>query len=181
MFSSSAPSEKPSLTGIHEKSLFDQAAVDRRQDRRAKDGDSGRSLGIARTVVPVERVVGGRVARTPSLAAAGVVGRHAVRRRPAHRHDLAARRRRQRRLPGLLLLPGRRGTQERIDCHAVGQLAVGDAFRDLCADRSRDSRGARQGRAWLVRFLLQPTPTPAWSKSSKRSPTAPRSSKVFTT
>ena len=48
-------------------------------------------------------------------------------RRPSHRDHLAAGRRRQRRLPRLLLLPGSRRTQERIDCDA----AVGAGAADL--------------------------------------------------
>ena len=73
----------------------------------------------ARAVVPVECVVGGRVAWPQSLAAAGVAGGDAVCRRSSHGDHVAACGGRERRLPRLLLLPGRRRTQERIDCDAA--------------------------------------------------------------
>ena len=56
------------------------------------------SLGMSRTMVGVERVAGGRVARPQSLAVAGAAGGDVVCRRSAHRDHLAAGRRRQRRL-----------------------------------------------------------------------------------
>src|SRR3972149_3842589 len=87
---------------------------DTRRDGRAKDGASGMSLEVAGAVVPVECVVGGRVAWPQSLAAAGVAVGDVVCRRSAHGDHMAAGRGRERRLSGLLLLPGRRRTQERI-------------------------------------------------------------------
>src|SRR3989337_2503522 len=107
---------------------------DTRRDGRAKDGASGMSLEVARAVVAVECVVGGRVAWPQSLAAAGAAGGDAVCRWSSHGDHLAARGGRERRLPRLLLLPGQRGTQERIDCDsALGAGVVRDALAPASA------------------------------------------------
>ena len=88
-------------------------------DGGAKDGRIEMSLAMSGIVVGVERLVGSRAARSPSLAVAGAAGRHAVCQWSPHGDNLAPGRRRQQRLPGLLLLPRPRGTQERIDRHAL--------------------------------------------------------------
>jgi len=90
----------------------------------AKDGDSGMSLEMSSAVVGVERVVGGWVARSQSLAVADLDGGSVVRRRSPHGDHLAACGRRQRRLSRLLLLPRLPRTQERIDRHAVGRTSA---------------------------------------------------------
>ena len=71
-------------------------------------------------------MVGGRVACTQPMAAAGAVDGHPVCRRAAHRHHLAPRRRSQRRLPRLLLLPRPPRTQGRIGRHATFSAGVAD-------------------------------------------------------
>src|SRR5450432_1454084 len=107
------------------------------QNGGAKDGEAKMSLVLSGGLVAMERVAGGRVARPQSLASAGAADGDSVCQRPSHGDDVVARRRRQRRLPRLLLLPRRRGTQERIDCDAAlgagaakivlaGARAVGD-------------------------------------------------------
>ena len=58
---------------------------------------------------------------------AGAAGRDAVCQRPSHRHHLAAGGRCQRRLPGLLLLPRQRRTQEQIDRDPAGNPGPADA------------------------------------------------------
>ena len=79
---------------------------DKRHDRRAKDGEFEMSLGVSRTSGR-SGASGWRLGCMPAIAGdcrccwSGML----VRRRPAHRDHLAAGRRRQRRLPGLLLLP----------------------------------------------------------------------------
>lgn len=123
---------------------------------RAKDGESRMSLEVARAVVPVEYVVGSRVARPQSLAAAGVVVGDVVRRRSAHGDHLAAGRGRQRRLPGLLLLPGRRRTQERIDRHAArgaGAVCVVPARAVVVGDRRHGPRSATARRSKARTFI----------------------------
>ncbi len=61
-------------TGIHKKgSSIKLLLRNRRQDRRAKDGEARMSLGISRRLVELEPVVGGRVARAQSVAIAGAV------------------------------------------------------------------------------------------------------------
>ncbi len=92
----------------------------------AKDGEFEMLLGISRTVVSVERVACRRVACSQSLAIARAVAGHPVRQRPTHRHHLAASRRRQRRLPGLLLLHCGGGTQDQIGRDAIGDVDFAD-------------------------------------------------------
>ena len=65
----------------------------------AKDGEIEMSLGLSRRLVGVERVAGGRFARSQSLAVAGAVDRHSVCRRSSYGDDLAQGRRRGERLP----------------------------------------------------------------------------------
>ncbi len=128
---------------------------DTRQEGRAKDGESRMSLEGAPAVVPVECVVGGRVAWPQSLAAAGVAVGDALRRRSAHGDHLAAGRGRERRLPGLLLLPGRRRTQERIGGDAAvgaGAVRVVPARAAVAGDRrfaheALRPEGRRRGRS----------------------------------
>jgi len=99
----------------------------------ARDGKSEMSLGMSSAVVGMERMVDGRVARSQSLAVAGLDDGHVVGRRSPHGDHLAAGRRRQRRLSRLLLLPRLRRTQERIDRHAVGRTAAaGFALARTC-------------------------------------------------
>src|SRR5437762_9815348 len=93
---------------------------------RAKDGETGMSLGVPGGMVRVDRMAGGRIARPQSLAVAGVVERDAFCPRAADRHHLAASRWYQHRLRRLLLLPGRCWTQERMDRVAVADLAAAD-------------------------------------------------------
>src|SRR3972149_2032709 len=79
---------------------------------RAKDVSS--ELAMSERMERVELVVGGRVARSQPLATAGVADGHPFCRRIAHRYQLAPRRRSQRRLPRLLLLPRPTRTQDQI-------------------------------------------------------------------
>ncbi len=82
------------------------------------------SLGMSRTVVGVERVVGRWVARSQSLAFARIADGHIVRWRPSHGDHMAPRGRGERRLSRLLLLSYLRGTQERIDCDSTGSTSA---------------------------------------------------------
>jgi hypothetical protein len=94
----------------------------------------------------MERVAGGRVARPQSLASAGAADGDFVCQRSSHGDDVVARRRRQRRLPRLLLLPRRRGTQERIDCDAA--LGAGAANIVLAGARAVGDRRFAHQAVW---------------------------------
>ena len=101
-------------------------------DGRAKDGEARMSLEVSEPVGGVERVAGGWVACSQSLAAAGAAGGHSLRPGTPHRYLLAPRRRCERRLPRLLLLPCPTGTQDQIGRHAAFDAPVAD----LAASRS---------------------------------------------
>ncbi len=103
---------------------------------RAKDGEAKMSLEVSEPVAGVERVAGGRVACSQSLAAAGAAGGHSFCPGTPHRHLVAPRRRCQRRLPGLLLLPCPTRTQEQIGRHTA---------LDAVASRIAASRSAAGG------------------------------------
>src|SRR4051812_32703625 len=77
--------------------------------RRATDGNATPLLRAAR----LDRAAGPAPARPLRLATDPAVDGLAVRHRTPHHLRLAARRRAQRRLPGLLLLPGLPGRQRR--------------------------------------------------------------------
>ncbi len=81
----------------------------------------------SRRLVAVERVARRRAARPQSLAAAGAVDGDAVRQRPPHGDDLAPRRRRQRRLPRLLLLPRSVGRKSESIATQLLTLVLADA------------------------------------------------------
>ncbi len=99
-------------------------------DGRVKDSETSMSLKVSEKVVGVERVAGGRIARSQSLASVGAGD--SVRLGRPHCHLVVPRRQRQRRLPGLLLLPGPPGTQDQFGRHA----AFDASSADLAATRS---------------------------------------------
>ena len=106
------------------KALPSQHVFQDASDRRAKDGES--KLAMSERMVGVERLVGGGVARPQPLAAAGAADRHPLRRRPAHRLQLAPCCRSQQRLPRVLLLPCPPGTQGRFGGHAAFSASAAD-------------------------------------------------------
>jgi hypothetical protein len=92
-------------------------------DGGAKDGEFEMSLGMSGAVVGVGRMVGCGIARSQSLAVVCIADRYVVCQWSPHGDDLAPRCRRQRRLPGLFLLPYLRRTQYRIDCDSTGSTS----------------------------------------------------------
>ena len=134
----------------------------RQRDRRAKDGEIEMSLGMSRTMVGMERLAGCRIACSQSLAFAGAADGYVVRQRSPDGDDMAPSRGCQRRLPGLLLLPYLRGTQQRIDRHQVAgtsaahlALAKASAVGDRrLADQAIWAESRRGGRP------SQPDPRP---------------------
>src|SRR5271154_1117943 len=114
------------------KALLSQDVYQDESDRRAKDERSKMLLAVPGRLVSVERLARRGVARSQSLAVADPVCGYPLRRRAANRDDLASGSRGQRRLPGLLLLPGSPWTQDQYGRHAV----VGVDSADLAVGRS---------------------------------------------
>ena len=99
---------------------------------RAKDGETGMSLGISGSVVGMERMVVCRIACTQSMETAGTSAWYSVCQWASHGNHLAASRRYQRRLRRLLLLPDVGWTQDRIDFQPVGHVD----FTNIAASRA---------------------------------------------
>ena len=85
-----------------EKALLSHCVFQDANDGRAKDGET--ELAMSERLVGVERLVGGRVARSQPMAIARPVDGHSLCPWTTHRHHLAPRRRNHRRLHRLFLL-----------------------------------------------------------------------------
>src|SRR5574340_1724107 len=110
---------------VMKKALLSQCVFQDASDRRAKDGEI--ELAVSERVVGMERMVGRRVARAEPLAPAGGVDGRPLCPGTSHRDHLAPRRRNPPRLYCLLLLPGQRGTQDRIGLDAAVAAGAQDA------------------------------------------------------
>ncbi len=108
-------------------------------------------------------MVGWRIARSQSVAIAGVVDGHLVCPRATDSHHLAAGRRNQHRLYRRLLLPGRPGTQDRIGGHTAFGIAAAESAAgrsDLGGDRRFPDQALwAEGRGADIHH--NPTPGPA--------------------
>ena len=121
------------------KALPSQDVFHDASDERATDERVEMLLAAPGRLVPVEPVADGRAACPQPLAPAGVAHGHALRPRTANRDNLAAGRRGQRRLPGLLLLP--RGTWSQNPCR--GHAIVVARAADRAASRPAPGRPRR--------------------------------------
>ena len=165
------------------KALLSRCVFQDANDRRAKDGET--ELAMSERMVGVESVVGSRIACSQPVATASAACGHSLCPRPSHRHHLAPRRRGQRRLPRLLLLPGGTRTQDQIRRHPVAASGAADlaASGSAPGGHRRHAHQAVRPEGRRGRYPPQPHAGPGRPKVSLRTylgdPLAGRAASAF--